>query len=101
MANFSNCLSPTDSLIGAAFGYVLATLSVLVLGLFKKTELGAGDVKMMTALGAWLGAIGLNFALLLSFFIFALYTTGFKQKTGPYGPALGIASIIILLFIYI
>ena len=101
MAAFTNNITPVDSVAGSCFGYLLATISVVVLGLFKRAEFGAGDVKMMTAVGAWLGAIGLNVSLFLSFFIFALYTALSRQNAGPYGPALGIAAIIILMFIFI
>ena len=101
MATFTNSITPADSLIGACFGYLLATLSVMILGFFKKVEFGAGDVKMMTAIGTWLGAIGLNVTLFLSFFIFALCSAFSKQNAGPYGPALGIAAIIILMYIFI
>ena len=101
MAAFTRNLTPIDSVIGAGFGYLLATFSVLFLGLFRRTELGAGDVKMMAAIGSWLGAIGLNFALFISFFIFALYAALSNQKAGPYGPALGISALIIFLFLFI
>ena len=101
MSAFTNNISPVDSVMGACFGYLLATLSVSILGLFKRVEFGAGDVKMMTAIGAWLGAIGLNITLFLSFFIFALYTVAARKKAGPYGPALGIAGIIMFMFIFI
>ena len=101
MAIFTDALTVKVAFSGAVFGYLLATVSVLIMGLFKQAEFGAGDVKMMTAVGAWLGVFGLNYALLLSFFLFAIQTLSLKRKAGPYGPALGIASILVFLMMYV
>ena len=95
-----NVISPLNSIIGSAFGYLIATLSVVLLGRNKQAEMGFGDVKMMAALGAWLGATGLNYTLVLSFFLFAIQVTLSKKRQGPYGPALGIAGVISFFLIY-
>ena len=99
-AVFTPVIAPVDSVMGAGFGYMIATVSVLLLGLFRQAELGAGDVKLMAAVGAWLGVIGLNFALFLSFFLFAVQTVISKKKNGPYGPALGVAALVVLFMLY-
>lgn len=86
---------------GAFFGYGIATLSVVLLGLFHPSELGAGDVKMMTALGAWLGVLGLSYTLLLSFLFFAIPAAAYARRSGAYGPALGWAAILTFFFTYV
>ena len=96
---FGTVLTPIDSVCGAAFGYLLATISVMILGK-KQAELGGGDVKMMTAVGAWFGISGLNFALLLSFFLFAVPAALNAKRCGAYGPALGLASLMTFFLIY-
>lgn len=88
------------ALTGAVCGYVVSILSVLALGWAKNKELGAGDVKMMTALGAWLGLIGLNICLVLSFFLFILFSFLPTQKKGAYGPALGTAALIVFFILF-
>jgi len=93
-------LTPLDSFMGAAFGYFISVLAVMLLSFASSSEIGSGDVKMMTGLGAWLGAMGLNFSLMVSFFLFAIPATIRTQKQGPYGPALGIAAIISFFFVY-
>ena len=93
-------LTPLDSFMGAAFGYFISALAVMLLSFARSSEIGSGDVKMMTGLGAWLGAMGLNFSLMVSFFLFAIPATIRTQKQGPYGPALGIAAIISFFFVY-
>ena len=95
-------LSPMDSFIGAVFGYILCTLSVWIMNfMFKQAEFGAGDVKMVTALGAWLGYTNLNITLLLSFIFFAIWATIMRRRSGAFGPALGLAAIIMLFVTYV
>ncbi len=88
------------SLAGAAFGYLVSTLSVVLMGLFRHPEFGGGDVKMVTALGAWFGMPGLNFTLILAFLLFAMPATLASRRRGPFGPALGVAALITLFIIY-
>lgn len=88
------------ALTGAVSGYAVSVLSVLALAKAKHKELGAGDVKMITALGAWLGLIGLNICLILSFFLFVLFSFFPAQKKGAYGPALGTAALIVFFIIF-
>ncbi|MDY6407157.1 MAG: A24 family peptidase [Pseudomonadota bacterium] len=94
-------LTPVDSVIGAIFGYLVAVVAVMIMRRSRQSEIGSGDVKMMAALGAWLGASGLNFALILSFFLFAIPASLNGHRQGPYGPALGIAGIIAFFLVYI
>ena len=56
---------------------------------------------MVTALGAWLGYMGLNLTLVLSFAFFSLWAIWRHKRTGAFGPALGLAAILILFFQYI
>lgn len=93
-------LSFADRLIGAWFGYLLSTVSVFIMAFFKKAEFGAGDVKMLTALGAWFGVLGLNYTLVLSFCFFYICSVYKKRTTDAFGPALGSASIIIFFYLY-
>ncbi len=88
------------ALTGAVCGYAVSILSVLALAKAEHKELGAGDVKMMTALGAWLGMIGLNICLILSFFLFILFSILPVQKKGAYGPALGTATLIVFFVLF-
>lgn len=98
---FTNIIAPSDAFFGALFGYTLSTLSVFIMNLFRKAEFGAGDVKMVTALGAWLGYMGLNITLVLSFAFFSLWAIWRRKRTGAFGPALGLSAILMLFFQYI
>lgn len=101
-AAITGLITPLDSFIGAVYGYLISVISVLVMRLIssKNSEFGGGDVKMLTALGAWVGFEPLNYILVTSFVLFAVQALVKKNKVGAFGPALGAASILILLFIY-
>ncbi len=99
-ATFVDDLPIEYSLVGAFFGYFVSVFSVFIMGLIHKAEFGAGDVKMVIALGTWLGAPGLNFTLVLSFMLFALRILLKVKRSGAFGPALGFASLISFFIIY-
>lgn len=88
------------SLVGVWFGYFLSVVSVFCMARFRKVEFGAGDVKMIVALGAWLGWCALNYTLLLSFVFFVGRWFVTHKKSGPFGPSLGFAAIIIFFILY-
>ena len=91
-----------NALIGSISGYLISVFSVLFLSIFSsKNQFGGGDLKMITAVGAWLGILGLNYTLILSFLLFIILNILPFQKKGAYGPALGIASIICFFIMYI
>lgn len=89
------------ALIGSMGGYFICTISVFFMGIFsKKTMFGGGDLKMITAIGTWLGILGLNYTLVASFLLFIIFNSLPFQRKGAYGPALGLASILVFFMIY-
>ena len=90
-------VSMLESLIGAWYGYFVSIISVVMLSTLKKAEFGAGDAKMLTALGAWFGIIGLSITLVISFVFFLVEAIVYKRNVGPFGPALGSAAIIVFI----
>ena len=89
-------------LFGSGFADFISVVSVFVMGCFSQNpQFGGGDVKMLTALGAWLGILGINYALILSFLFFVLLNTLPIQKKGAYGPALGTAALFVFFLIYV
>ncbi len=101
MAAYTDTITVTDSFWGACFGYGVSTASVMLMSLFKRAEFGGGDFKMMTALGAWLGVMGLNYTIILSFIFFAVPAIIKKNRVGAYGPALGFAALVIFFWFYL
>ena len=105
LLGFAFCLycpliSSSESLYGAVFGYSVCVASVFFVRLFKQTEFGGGDVKMLTALGAWLGYTGLSYTLVLSFVLFLIPALLNQKRAGAYGPALGFAALLVLFWLY-
>lgn len=91
----SSFVSMTDAFVGAWYGYFVSVLAVVVMSFLGNAEFGAGDAKMLTALGAWFGLLNLSCVLVLSFVFFFVSSVLNKNKAGPFGPALGAASLII------
>lgn len=92
-------LSVIGALIGAAITYLTGLLGSF---LFKKEAMGFGDVKLMAAVGAFLGwALALIAFFTAPFFgliygIFILVKK--KSHLVPYGPFLSLGAVIALLF---
>ena len=99
-------LSWSDSLLGILGGggvfYLVATLFKLLRG---KEGLGAGDIKLLAMLGAWLGWQALPFVILISSVTGVIIGGGTlllsrkKLETRiPYGPFLVLAAFVCLFF---
>jgi prepilin signal peptidase PulO-like enzyme (type II secretory pathway) len=97
----TNALAPLQSVLGAFFAYFITIISVFLLSFRKRTLFGAGDTKMAMALGTWLGVQGLNYTILISFFLFVLYAFFNKKRAGAYGPALGLAGLFSFFILYL
>lgn len=84
-----------DSALGAAAGYFLPSLAALLLVWKNRDAFGGGDIKLLAAIGAWLGLEGLLYTIALASagqLVIALLR---RQKAIAFGPALAFAAIII------
>ena len=94
-------LSPFASLLGIISG-LLTMYAVAVFGkaLFKKEALGGGDVKLMMAVGSFLGAAGVLFALFAGSILGSFFGIWFlARKKGnviPFGPFLSAGALVYL-----
>jgi prepilin signal peptidase PulO-like enzyme (type II secretory pathway) len=90
------------SLAGAAVGFGgFLALAYLGSWLFKKESMGGGDIKLVAAMGAYLGvwkillvfvlsaAVGLLISLVAMLFSASLR----KHRTIPFGPSLALATL--------
>lgn len=97
-------LSATEAILGAAAGY--AFLWVVSQGFelaTGKVGMGGGDLKLLAAIGAWLGPMGCLWTVLLASVIGALVGLYLKSKQQlreenylPFGPFLGGAAVVFL-----
>lgn len=93
-------VSAAESAAAAAIGYLLPVVATLLM-LWRSTEaFGGGDIKLLAAIGAWLGAENVIYVILLACLIFGLYAACRRQRAGAFGPALSLATVIILLWLY-
>ena len=86
---------PAESAVGAVFGYFMPVLASLFVVWKHKDAFGGGDIKLLSAIGAWLGVEPLLYVILLSCIIFGVYALIFKKRVGAFGPAIASAAILI------
>lgn len=90
-------LSPFQiSVLGAIAGYTLPVIASLFLIKKYPDCFGGGDIKLLSALGAWLGLETVPYLILLSSFIFAIFSIIKRQRAGAFGPSIVIATIILV-----
>lgn len=100
-------VAASDAIFGAALGYaVFFSISRLYFYIRQKEGLGQGDAKLLAAIGAWLGwqvlpEVVLIAALLNLLWALCLWRSQtsdhLKQRYFPFGPALAIASMGVML----
>lgn len=75
------------------------TLFLLLPHFFNKKypeAFGGGDIKLLSAVGSWVGLTNIPYVILLSCLLFAVSCFINKQRQGAFGPSIVIASLIIL-----
>ncbi len=96
----------TSSLIGAAIGFFGTWgLAILCSAIIKKEALGGGDIKLMGAIGALSGFLGMVNTLMIAsiFGLICFAVLGALKKTPkdgaiPFGPFLSVGLVIMLLY---
>ncbi len=96
---FNPAVGAFESALAALLGYMVPVAATILM-LWKSTEaFGGGDIKLLSAIGAWLGIEGLLYTILMSCVIFAVCMLIRRKKTGAFGPALVAAAMVYLLFL--
>lgn len=91
----SQWVIPAESVLGAITGYVLPVFASAFLVWKNKDAFGGGDIKLLAALGAWLGVELVIYTMILACALFALYALARQVRNGAFGPAITAAAIMI------
>lgn len=92
--NFSN-ITIEESIIGALVGYFLPVLVCLMIVWYKKDAFGGGDIKLLCALGAWLGVESLLNVVALASILGIVYAIVKRKSALAFGPMIAIAGIVV------
>ena len=92
-------LSPADWL-PHVIGALCVSVPMFLLCLVIDGAFGGGDIKLLSAIGAWLGLEGVIYTILLSCLVFGLYSAVRRQRAGAFGPSLSVSAVIILLWLF-
>ncbi len=84
-----------DSVIGAMVGYFLPVLVCLLIVWYKKDAFGGGDIKLLSALGAWLGVEGLLNVIAGASILGIVWALVQRKKSLAFGPMIAIAGIVV------
>ncbi len=96
LLGYNNADAAQNSALGAAFGYFIPVIASLFLIKKHPDVFGGGDIKLLAALGAWLGFVNIPYIILASCLIFAVSCFINKQRQGAFGPSIVLAALIIL-----
>lgn len=83
-----------DSVVGAMVGYFLPVSVCLLIVWYKKDAFGGGDIKLLSALGAWLGVESLLNVIALASILGIVYAIVKRKSSLAFGPMIAIAGIV-------
>ncbi|MFQ6739581.1 MAG: prepilin peptidase [Alphaproteobacteria bacterium] len=90
--------SVTESVVGAVFGYLLATIIGIIFEHIKHNDdtapIGMGDVKLISVGGLWMGPTGLAIALAVSCILGMFWSHKNNQKYIPFAPFFFMGAIL-------
>lgn len=84
-----------ESALGATAGYLLPAVVSLLLVWRNKDAFGGGDIKLLAAIGAWIGVELLLYVIAASSILMLVYTLVRRRRSAAFGPALAAAAIIV------
>ena len=89
-----------DCAIGALVGYFLPVAVSLLIVAWKKDAFGGGDIKLLAALGAWLGVKGLLCVIVTASIAGMIYAILRRKKELAFGPMLALAGIVVAFWLF-
>ena len=87
-------LAVQNSVLGSIFGYTIPTIAALFMVKKNSEAFGGGDIKLLSAIGAWVGLATIQTIILISCIVFAISCFINKKRVGAFGPSIVIATLI-------
>lgn len=87
-------VEPAESAFGALIGYFLPVVASLFLVWKDKDMFGGGDIKLLSAIGSWLGLEQVVHVILGATVLFGIYALLYRKRAGAFGPAISAAAIL-------
>ncbi len=85
-----------QSAIGAVIGYLLPTAASLFMVKKNPEAFGGGDIKLLSAVGAWIGFEKVPMLILISCLVFGSFCLIKHERSGAFGPAIVIATLVLV-----
>lgn len=85
-----------NSIGGAILGYLMPVIASLFILWKYPDAFGGGDIKLLCAIGAWVGIEKIAYIILGACIIFALSCLINHRRIGPFGPSIVYASLIVV-----
>ena len=92
------CSPAFYSAMGAAVGYLLPVIASLFMVKKHPDAFGGGDIKLLSAVGAWIGFEQIPALILISSFVFAAFCLTKRERIGAFGPAIVISTLVLVFF---
>ncbi len=93
-------VSVTESALGAIVGYFLPTFASLLIVWRNKDAFGGGDIKLLSALGAWLGVEGLIYVIAAASIGGMLYVLIRRRSALAFGPMIALMGIVVAICLF-
>lgn len=87
------------SAVGAAVGYMLPVIATLVMVKKHPDAFGGGDIKLLSAVGAWVGFPNVPLLILISAAFFGFLCFAKRERSGAFGPSIVLATLTLVFFI--
>ena len=91
---------PGPDIVERVFGMFAVSVPMLLVAMVTSGGFGGGDIKLLAALGAWLGAELVIYTIILACALFGSYAMLRKMRVGAFGPAITIAAIMIAFYFF-
>lgn len=89
-----------NSVIGAMVGYIMPVVASMFIVWKYPEAFGGGDIKLLCAIGAWVGAEIIPYIILGSCVLFAVSCLINRKRVGPFGPAIVYSTLITVILLF-